>query len=71
MIRTRLFPADATAAEITKYQTSIEILSISLFLTVFTVAIGCITVVLMKGPAYVADVYKLEDADKPDPENKN
>jgi len=71
---TRLFPADATAAEIAKHQSSIDILSISLFLTVFTavltVAIGCITVVLMKGPAYVADAYKLEDADKPDPENK-
>jgi hypothetical protein len=71
----RLFPVDATAAEIAKHQISIDILSISLFFTmltaVFTVAIGCIIVVLMKGPAYVADAYDLEDADHPESENKN
>lgn len=71
----RVFPAGTTAAEIAKYQSSIDILSISLFFTVltavFTVAIGCITVVLMKGPAYVADAYELEDAEQPDKVKNN
>lgn len=70
----RLFPADGSLMEIEKHTSSIDILSISLFVTVltavFTVAIGCIIVVLMKGPAYVADAYELEDSDEPecDPE---
>ena len=66
----RLFPMDAPQSQIEKYTSNIDILSISLFFTiltaVFTVAIGCIIVVLMKGPAYVADAYELEDADEPD-----
>lgn len=70
----RLFPAGDTAAEIAKYQLSVDILSLSLgfitFLFAFTVTIGCIIVVLMKGPAYVADAYELEDADQPDPDSK-
>lgn len=33
---------------------------------VFTVAIGCVIVILMKGPAYVADGYELPDRDAPD-----
>lgn len=65
----RLFPVAGTSAEIAKYQISVDILSISLafmtFSTAFTVTIGCIIVVLMKGPAYVADPYKLEDSEKP------
>lgn len=37
-----------------------------LFLTfVMIVAIGCVIVVIMKGPAYVADAYPLPDADSP------
>ena len=32
---------------------------------VFTVAIGAFIVMVMKGPAYVADAYPLSDADKP------
>lgn len=71
----RLYPTASTAAEIAKHQISIDILSISLFVTVltavFTVAIGCIVVVLMKGPAYVADAYELDDADRPERDNKN
>ena len=31
----------------------------------FTVAIGCLIVMVMKGPAYVADKYPLSDADEP------
>ncbi len=69
----RFFPAGVTLAEIEKHQISIDILSIALFFAVLTavitVAIGAITVILMKGPAYVADAYHLEDAEYPDPEN--
>ena len=32
---------------------------------VFTVAIGCVIVWLMKGPAYVADGYEVSHSDKP------
>lgn len=70
----RLFPSGESAAEIAKYQMSVDILSVSLafvtFTAAFTVTIGCIIVVLMKGPAYVADAYDLEDADKPDTKTK-
>jgi hypothetical protein len=38
---------------------------------VLTVAIAAFTVVVMKGPAYVADPYPLPDADAPDhPESR-
>ena len=67
----RLFPSGASAVDIAKYQLSVDILSVSLafltFTAAFTVTIGCIIVVLMKGPAYVADAYELEDADQPGP----
>ena len=33
---------------------------------VLTVTIGCVIVLIMKGPAYVADAYLLNDADRPD-----
>jgi len=32
---------------------------------VLTLAIGCAIVMLMKGPAYVADPYELNDSDRP------
>lgn len=34
---------------------------------VLTLALGCAIVMLMKGPAYVADAYPLEDSDSPRP----
>ena len=65
----RLFPIAGTAAEIEKHLISIDIFSISLFFMVasaaFTVTIGCIIVVFMKGPGYVADAYELEDFNHP------
>ena len=71
----RLFPISGTPAEIAKYQISVDILSISLafmtFTAAFTVTIGCIIIVLMKGPAYVADAYELEDSDQPNADSKN
>jgi hypothetical protein len=32
---------------------------------VLTLAIGCVIVMLMKGPAFVADAYELPHSDKP------
>ena len=52
-------PADAVDAA--KQAMTVDILAFAVGLTaltaVFTVAIGCITVIVMKGPAYVADAY--------------
>ncbi|MGB5279329.1 MAG: hypothetical protein WBO16_01235 [Gammaproteobacteria bacterium] len=70
----RLFPITGTATEIAKHQIGIDILAISLFFMVcsaaFTVTIGCVIVMLMKGPAYVADAYELEDSDVLEPEQR-
>lgn len=67
----RLFPPDRAAALVAKHIQMMDILAIALGITawtaVFTVAIGCVVVVLMKGPAYVADAYDLVDADRPAP----
>ena len=63
-----------TAEEVAKLHTTIDFLAIALFISVLpiivVVTIGCVIVVLMKGPAYTADAYKLEDADKPDEDDK-
>ena len=70
----RLYPIAGSSAEIAKYQIGVDILSLSLgfmiLLSTFTLTIGCVIVALMKGPAYVADAYKLEDADRPDTDIK-
>lgn len=34
---------------------------------VITIAIGCVIIMVMKGPAYVADAYPLNDRDRPAP----
>ncbi len=56
--------------EIVLLHNRIDFLGISLTLTILplllALAIGCFIVMIMKGPAYVADAYPLEDADKPD-----
>jgi hypothetical protein len=39
--------------------------AITFFTAVLTVAVGCIIVYLMKGPAYVADAYPLQHSDHP------
>ena len=78
MVFIRLAPVEALfmspAQDVDKLHTTIDFLSIAMFVSVLpillTVIIACIIVVLMKGPAYVADAYKLDDADKPDNENE-
>lgn len=64
-----LFPAAAPGETVEKYMAGVTIAAIATVITawtaVFTVAIGCFIVVLMKGPAYVADQYPLIDAEEP------
>ena len=67
----RLFPPQGPAAAVTKHIKTMDILAIATGLTlwtaILTVTIGCFVVIVMKGPAYVADRYDLIDADKPSP----
>ena len=71
----RVFPPAGSPAEIEKYATMVDILSIASMLTIWaaamTVAIGCFVVVVMKGPAYVADAYELVDSSHPKPRRRN
>jgi hypothetical protein len=66
----RFFPWTATETEIATRITSFDIYVISLVIlhwtVVFTVAIAAFIIMVMKGPAYVADPYHLDDADTPD-----
>ena len=56
---TRLSPPEGSAYEIARTTASVDIFAIAFLLTavtaVITVGIGCIVVMIMKGPAYVAD----------------
>jgi len=69
----RWFPPEGTRQELYKYTSSVDIFAISLGLTLwtaaFTVAIGCVVVVVMKGPAYVADAYPMDGRPERDGED--
>ena len=64
-----LFPNPDIGDPIEKYLSGVAIAAVAATLTiwtaVFTMAIGCGIVWIMKGPAYVADRYPLVDADAP------
>ena len=64
-----LFPSPAAGESVEKYLSTVGIAAIATAVTawtaILTVAIGCVIVVLMKGPGYVADQYPLSDADEP------
>jgi hypothetical protein len=64
----RLLPPDP-GIDHAKHIMSVDIFSIAAGITfvtaVFTVAIGCTVVHVMKGPAYVADSYPVEHAERP------
>ena len=66
----RLWWADAPAYEVSTLITTVDIYAISVLVlhwtVVFTVAIGAVIVMVMKGPAYVADAYPMEGMDRPD-----
>ena len=61
----RLLLADKADAGLAVLQMT-DILAIATVLTVWTavltIAIGCIVVIALKGPAYVADAYYMDDA---------
>ena len=64
----RFWPREA-GVDAAKHIKSVDIFAIATEITlitaVFTVAIGCIVVHIMKGPAYVADSLPVSHADRP------
>ena len=68
-LASRIFPPQGSASQIAKHISIVDIISIATVVTVWTavltVAIGCCVVVMMKGPAYVADAYELVDSETP------
>lgn len=67
-VMVRIIPPEAGVNH-AKHVKSVDIFAISAevtFLTaLFTVAIGCVVVYIMKGPAYIADPYPVEHSDRP------
>ena len=67
-ILVRIMPSDP-AAGAAKHVTTVDIFAIAVTITfltaVLTIAIGCVVVHIMKGPAYVADAYPVAHADRP------
>lgn len=65
----RGFPWSGSEMDIATRIQTIDILAIGVVVLhwtlVLTVAIGAFIVMMMKGPAYVADAYPLEDAEHP------
>jgi len=65
----RLCPPDGPADQVAKATMTVDFFAVGLGLTsliaLLTVAIGCVLVMIMKGPAYVADAYHLEVAEEP------
>lgn len=64
----RFWPAQP-GIDAAKHVRSVDIFAIATEITlitgVFTVAIGCVIVHIMKGPAYVADAMPVSHADRP------
>jgi hypothetical protein len=69
LLAIRLAVAWANSDAATKLAMTFEIALASVVILywtiVFTVALGCVIVMIAKGPAYVADAYPLPDADAP------
>ena len=65
----RLIEYEGDAKEFAKFIKTVDIVLIAAVVTactaVLTIAIGCFVVIVMKGPAYVADAYHLHDAERP------
>jgi len=68
----RGYPWSGSEMDVATRIQTIDILAISVVVfywtMVLTVAIGAFIVMVMKGPAYVADAYPLEHADHPAPD---
>jgi hypothetical protein len=71
LLAVRLAFAWASSGEAVRVAMSFEIalasVAILYWTIVFTVALGCLIVMIAKGPAYVADAYPLPDVDTPRP----
>jgi hypothetical protein len=69
LLAVRFAAARSNGYTAAKLATTLEIALASVTLLywtiVFTVTLGCLIVVIAKGPAYVADAYPLPDADAP------
>ena len=65
----RFWTMDDAPWMVSKFISTIDIYAFGLlsvlWTALFTVGVGAFTVMVMKGPAYVADPYPLLDADKP------
>lgn len=65
----RLFPPEGSASEVAKHLGRIDFLAIAVVVwvwtAVFTVGIGCVVVMVMKGPTRTADGYEIPDRDRP------
>jgi hypothetical protein len=65
----RLWTINDAAWMASKFISTVDIYAIGLLAVLwtglFTVGVGAFTVMVMKGPAYVADAYPLPDADEP------
>lgn len=70
----RYLPTSRTVDAQAKVEQSVDIFAIAVGLTlwtaVFTVAIGCIVVIVMKGPRYSADSYDLQDRNHPEEDKR-
>jgi hypothetical protein len=68
----RRLPLITLSGTLLKHIRSVDIFAIATEITlltaVFTVAIGCVIVHIMKGPAYVADELPVAHSDRPKPE---
>ena len=68
-IITRIWTMGQEPWIVSKLLTTVDIYAFGLltvlWTALFTVGLGALTVMIMKGPAYVADAYPLPDADKP------
>jgi hypothetical protein len=66
----RPFPWTGSEADVAVRIMTIDIYAIAVVVLhwtiVFTIAIAAFIVMVMKGPAYVADAYPLDDAEEPD-----
>lgn len=69
----RLFPNTDAGVTASKHVTTVDIFVIATLATTWTalltVALGCVIVNIMKGPAYVADSYPLVSKESPAPDN--
>ncbi len=68
-VAARIFPPEGDSIAIARHVGMVDAYAIGLVMVhwtiVLTVAIGCVIVVVMKGPGYVADAYEVPDRDIP------